>query len=103
MVVTRSELVETLAARQMYLTHKDVELTVKLILDEVAAALARGERVEIRGFGSFTLHHRPARSGRNPKTGEIVAVPAKRVPHFKAGKEMRERVLEGARSRQEKS
>ncbi len=102
MVVTKSELVETLSARQLYLTRKDVELTVKLILDEIAAALARDDRVEIRGFGSFALHHRPARTGRNPKTGEIVPVPAKRVPHFKAGKEMREQVFDGRGSEQEK-
>src|SRR3546814_11825258 len=81
-----------LAAKQTHLMHKDVELAVKLVLDQISNALARDERVEIRGFGSFALHHRPARVGRNPKTGEPVQIPPKRVPHFKPGKEMRERV-----------
>lgn len=80
--------------RQTHLMHKDVELAVKMILDEISDALARQDRVEIRGFGSFSLHHRPARTGRNPKTGEAVEIPAKFVPHFKPGKEMRERVNE---------
>lgn len=90
--MTKSELIELLAARQTHLMHKDVELAVKLVLDQISNALARDERVEIRGFGSFALHHRPARVGRNPKTGEPVQIPPKRVPHFKPGKEMRERV-----------
>jgi Bacterial nucleoid DNA-binding protein len=71
---------------------KDVEIAVKLILDRVSQSLAQGERVEIRGFGSFALRSRPPRVGRNPRTGEMVQVPAKRVPHFKAGKELRLRV-----------
>ncbi len=71
---------------------KDVELAVKLVLDQVSNALANQQRVEIRGFGSFALHHRPARVGRNPKSGASVEIPAKYVPHFKPGKEMRERV-----------
>ncbi len=90
--MTKSELIELLAAKQTHLMHKDVELAVKLVLDQISNALARDERVEIRGFGSFALHHRPARTGRNPKTGEPVQIPPKRVPHFKPGKEMRERV-----------
>lgn len=90
--MTKSELIERLAARQPHLMHKDVELAVKLILDRISLALARQDRVEIRGFGSFALHHRPSRVGRNPKTGEPVTIPAKHVPHFKPGKEMRERV-----------
>jgi integration host factor subunit beta len=95
--MTKSELIERLAARQTHLMQKDVELAVKLILDRISQALARQDRVEIRGFGSFALHNRPARIGRNPKTGEPVRIPAKHVPHFKPGKEMRERVNEGAR------
>ncbi len=94
--MTKSELIERLAARQTHLMHKDVELAVKHILDRVSLALARQDRVEIRGFGSFALHHRPSRVGRNPKTGEPVMIPAKHVPHFKPGKEMRERVNSGA-------
>ncbi|MGH8446206.1 MAG: integration host factor subunit beta [Solimonas sp.] len=90
--MTKSELIEQLAAKQTHLMHKDVELAVKLVLDQISNALARDERVEIRGFGSFALHHRPSRVGRNPKTGEPVQIPPKRVPHFKPGKEMRERV-----------
>jgi integration host factor subunit beta len=90
--MTKSELIERLANQQTHLMHKDVELAVKLILDKISLALARQDRVEIRGFGSFALHSRPSRTGRNPKTGEPVAIPAKHVPHFKPGKEMRERV-----------
>ena len=71
---------------------KDVEMAVRVIFDSMADSLARGERVELRGFGSFALNYRPARNGRNPKTGEPVKVPAKYTPHFKAGKELRERV-----------
>jgi integration host factor subunit beta len=94
--MTKSELIDHLALRQPHLMQKDVELAVKLVLDRISLALGRDDRVEIRGFGSFSLHHRPARTGRNPKTGEPVAIPAKRVPHFKPGKEMRERVNAGA-------
>ncbi len=92
--MTKSELIETLALKQTHLMHKDVELAVKLVLDKISHALQERERVEIRGFGSFALHHRPSRVGRNPKTGTSVHVPAKYVPHFKPGKEMRERVNE---------
>jgi len=94
--MTKSELIERLAARQTHLMQKDVELAVKQILDRISLALAKQDRVEIRGFGSFALHHRPSRIGRNPKTGEPVTIPAKHVPHFKPGKEMRERVNAGA-------
>lgn len=93
--MTKSELIQALTLKQAHLLQKDIELSVKLILDRVAQALGRDDRVEIRGFGSFSLHHRAARIGRNPKTGETVRVPPKRVPHFKPGKEMRERVNQG--------
>lgn len=90
--MTKSELIELLAAKQPQLDHKDVELAVKELLEQMSGALASGERIEVRGFGSFSLHHRPSRLGRNPKTGDSVHVPDKRVPHFKPGKELRERV-----------
>jgi integration host factor subunit beta len=90
--MTKSELIERLVQRQTHMSHRDVELAVKLLLDDVIAELAEGGRVEIRGFGSFSVHHRPARRGRNPKTGEAVDIPRKYVPHFKPGKELRERV-----------
>ncbi len=92
--MTKSELIEALSLKQTHLMQKDVELAVKLVLDQISNALGRQQRVEIRGFGSFALHHRPSRVGRNPKTGEPVHIPAKHVPHFKPGKEMRERVNE---------
>lgn len=90
--MTKSELIELLAAKQPQLDQKDVELAVKELLEQMASALASGERIEVRGFGSFSLHYRPPRIGRNPKTGDSVMVPDKRVPHFKPGKELRERV-----------
>ena len=90
--MNRTELIQTLASRFPNLTEKDAEISVKEILAAIGTALARGDRVEIRGFGSFGLNHRPARTGRNPKSGEKVHVPPKQVPHFKAGKELRERV-----------
>ncbi len=90
--MTKSDLIEALSLKQTHLMQKDVELAVKLILDQVSLALSHEDRVEIRGFGSFALHSRPARVGRNPKTGVAVHIPAKHVPHFKPGKEMRERV-----------
>ena len=90
--MTKSELIEKLAASQSQLTAKDMELAVKMILDHMSDALARGERIEIRGFGSFSLHYRSPRVGRNPKSGESVSLPGKYVPHFKPGKELRERV-----------
>jgi len=90
--MTKSELIARLAERFPQLVAKDAELSVKVILDALSEALAKGDRIEIRGFGSFALNYRPPRIGRNPKTGEKVGVPAKYVPHFKAGKELRERV-----------
>jgi len=90
--MTKSELIEKIAAVQTQLSAKDVELAVKMMLDHMAEALAEGERIEIRGFGSFSLHYRAPRLGRNPKTGEKVELAGKYVPHFKPGKEMRERV-----------
>lgn len=90
--MTKSELIAQLAARHHQLVVTDAEMAVKTILDAVSKSLAAGERVEIRGFGSFSLNYRPPRLGRNPKTGEKVEVPEKYVPHFKAGKELRERV-----------
>ena len=90
--MTKSELIEVLARKQPQLAYRDIELAVKTILEYMSASLSSGERIEIRGFGSFSLHFRPARSGRNPKSGEPVLLPAKYVPHFKPGKELRERV-----------
>jgi integration host factor subunit beta len=88
----KSELIETLAEGQDLLAYKDVELAVRCILEQMSTALATGERIEIRGFGSFSLHYRPPRVGRNPKTGDSVALAGKYVPHFKPGKELRDRV-----------
>lgn len=90
--MTRSELIQKLADQFPQLTAKDAELALKEMLDAIGEALAQGQRVEIRGFGSFALNYRPPRTGRNPKTGEPVKVPAKYVPHFKPGKELRERI-----------
>ena len=90
--MTKSELVEIIASKQTQLSVKDVELAVKTILDLMSSALASGQRIEIRGFGSFSLHHRAPRVGRNPKTGESVQLEAKSVPHFKPGKELRDQV-----------
>lgn len=90
--MTKSELIAQLAARHPQFSVADIEMAVKTILDALAKNLSRGERIEIRGFGSFSLSFRPARVGRNPKSGEKVQVPAKYVPHFKAGKELRDRV-----------
>lgn len=94
LMMTKSELIEILAQKQKQLAFKDVELAVKTMLEHMAQNLANGERIEIRGFGSFSLHYRPPRVGRNPKTGDSVRLGAKHVPHFKPGKEMRERVNE---------
>ena len=90
--MTKSELIEILAAKNSHLNHKDVELAVKSLIEQMSQSLSTGHRIEIRGFGSFSLHYRPPRMGRNPKTGEAVALAAKYVPHFKPGKELRERV-----------
>ncbi len=92
--MTKSELIEVLARKQKHLPTKDVELAVKHLLDLMSDALATGQRIEIRGFGSFSLHFRPPRMGRNPKTGDAVALAGKHVPHFKPGKDLRDRVNE---------
>lgn len=88
--MTRSDLIERIANRYPQLQLKDAEFGVRVILDALSSTLSKGDRVEIRGFGSFALNYRPPRIGRNPKTGSKVSVPAKYVPHFKAGKELRE-------------
>ncbi|HLU03147.1 MAG TPA: integration host factor subunit beta [Advenella sp.] len=90
--MTKSELIEALAASYPQLAARDTDFAVKTMLDAMTVALSRGQRIEIRGFGSFSLSTRAPRVGRNPKSGEQVMVPGKRVPHFKAGKELRERV-----------
>jgi integration host factor subunit beta len=90
--MTKSELIEKITERQTQLSAKDIELAVKLLLDYLSTALSSGERIEVRGFGSFSLHYREPRLGRNPKTGESVQLVGKYVPHFKPGKEMRDRV-----------
>jgi integration host factor subunit beta len=95
--VTKSELIAQLSVRFPQLVLKDAEIAVKTMLDAMSQTLCDGDRIEIRGFGSFSLNYRPPRQGRNPKTGETVPVPAKYVPHFKAGKELRDRVDERAR------
>ena len=95
-MLTRSELIGRLSERNPRLPPRDADVAVKCMLDAMTQALAEGGRVEIRGFGSFALNYRPPRVGRNPKSGERVQVPAKFVPHFKAGKELRSRVDQGA-------
>ena len=90
--MTRSDLVEALAARFSHLTQRDAEYAVKILLDAIGQAMVQGHRIEVRGFGSFSVSHRPPRMGRNPRSGESVAIPAKRVPHFKPGKALREAV-----------
>ncbi|QEA11596.1 integration host factor subunit beta [Comamonas flocculans] len=91
--MTRSDLVQELAARFGQFTQRDTESAVKNILDAIADALVRGHRIEIRGFGSFSVNHRRPRTGRNPRTGEAVQVPSKRVAHFKPGKALRTAVV----------
>ncbi len=91
--MTKSELIERLSQKQNYLSPKDVEFAVKSLIEEMAQTLAQGSRIEVRGFGSFSLHFRPPRMGRNPKTGDAVPLAGKYVPHFKPGKELRERVM----------
>jgi integration host factor subunit beta len=93
--MTKSELIEILSRRQAHLKADDVDMAVKTLLEMMSNALTEGERIEIRGFGSFSLHFRPPRLGRNPKTGDSVALPGKYVPHFKPGKELRDRVNNG--------
>ncbi|HLA34734.1 MAG TPA: integration host factor subunit beta [Rhodocyclaceae bacterium] len=90
--MTKSELIAKLAERFPQLMAKDADSAVKVMIDALTEALARGDRIEIRGFGSFALNYRPPRVGRNPKSGDKVHVPEKYVPHFKPGKELRERV-----------
>jgi len=92
--VTKSELIEQLSKKQSHLAFQDVELAVKCILEQMSQSLATNERIEVRGFGSFSLHHRKPRMGRNPKTGDAVSLTEKYVPHFKPGKELRDRVDE---------
>lgn len=96
--MTRSDLVEALAARFGQLTHRDAEYAVKAILDAMGDALVKGHRIEIRGFGSFSVNRRSPRIGRNPRSGESVMIPEKRVPHFKPGKALREQVDERTRA-----
>ncbi|MBD1572990.1 integration host factor subunit beta [Vibrio sp. S17_S38] len=90
--MTKSELIERLCAEQTHLSSKEIEDAVKDILEQMANKLEDGDRIEIRGFGSFSLHYREPRVGRNPKSGEKVELEGKCVPHFKPGKELRERV-----------
>ena len=90
MAMTKSELIERITHRQQQLSAKDVELAVKTMIEHMAHVLSQGDRIEIRGFGSFSLHRREARVGRNPKTGDKVDVPTKKVPYFKPGKELKD-------------
>lgn len=90
--MTKSELIERIAAQQKQLSPKDVELAIKMVLENMASSLSEGGRIEIRGFGSFSLHYREPRRGRNPKTGDAVDLMGKYVPYFKPGKELRDRV-----------
>lgn len=92
--MTKSELIERITIQQGQLSSKEIELAVKAILEQMSQSLGMGERVEIRGFGSFSVHYRAPRVGRNPKTGESVSLNGRYVPHFKPGKELRERVNE---------
>jgi integration host factor subunit beta len=92
MALTKSELIELVAEKQTQLSARDVELAIKTMIEEMSQTLATGGRIEVRGFGSFSLHFREPRTGRNPKTGEAVDLQGKYVPHFKPGKELRDRV-----------
>ena len=98
--MTKSELIDRIAGKQTQLSAKDVELAVKAILEYMSQTLESGGRIEIRGFGSFSLHYRVPRIGRNPKTGTPVALAGKYVPHFKPGKELRDRVNHSMQSEQ---
>ena len=93
--MTKSELIEKIGAAQAQLPMRDIELAVKTMIEHMSQTLAQGRRIEIRGFGSFSLHYRAPRIGRNPKTGESVGLSGKYVPHFKPGKNLRERVNAG--------
>lgn len=99
--MTRAELIDALAAKQPHIPIKLIELAVKDIFEQMATALENGQRIEIRGFGSFALRHRPPRTARNPKTGDYVLTEEKYAPHFKPGKELRERVNESLFAQQE--
>ncbi len=88
----KSELIQKIAAANPHLYHRDVERILEVVLDEIVEALARGDRVELRGFGAFTVKYRAPRRGRNPRTGATVSVQEKFVPFFKTGKELRERL-----------
>lgn len=90
--MTKSEIIDILSRKQSHLSGRDVELSVKILLEQMSDTLSSGNRIEIRGFGSFSLHFRGARRGRNPKTGETVDLLPKHVPHFKPGKSLRDRV-----------
>ena len=90
--MTKSELIAFLAEENPHLYQRDVERIVTTVFDEIASALSRGDRVELRGFGAFSIKHRDSRIGRNPRTGEAVQVAAKSVPYFKTGKVLRERL-----------
>lgn len=92
--MTKSELIQRLAERNPHLYLRDIEKIVETVFDEISAALAKGDRVELRGFGAFSIKHRESRTGRNPRTGESVHVEAKRLPFFKTGKGLRERLNE---------
>ncbi len=96
--MTRSELIDELARRNPHLLQRDAEAIVSTVFEEITLALGRGDRVELRGFGAFTAKSRQPRLGRNPRTGETVAVGAKRLPFFKAGKELRERINRGGKT-----
>ena len=98
----KSELIELMARKQNHLAYKDIELAVKSMLDQMSDALAVGERIEIRGFGSFSLHFRPPRAGRNPKTGEEIPITARRVVTFRASHKLKERVEQNASANREK-
>ena len=91
-MTTKSELIEKLTSKFSQLQQRDIDVSVRIILEAMISALNQERRIEIRGFGSFTINHRPARIGRNPKSGQNVSIPAKSVPHFKAGKQLRKRV-----------
>ena len=95
--MTKSELVQKLAEANPHFYQRDVEVIVTAIFDEIAAALARGDRVELRGFGAFSVKRRDARIGRNPRTGDSVRVAEKHIPFFKTGKQLRDRLNQGAR------
>ena len=101
--MTKSQLIELLSARHSQLAPKDAELAVKTMLDAMSQTLATGNRIEIRGFGSFSINRRPPRLGRNPRSGESVQIPEKRVPHFKPGKALREAVDKRTAEMEEKA